>query len=216
MPELRDNITELQDKPRGSDDDHVAIVLAQWAAVRPGLDTAPAAVIARLGRAMAYIDAGVNERLGEFGLTREGWDVLASLRRAGSPHRLSPTQLYRALMRSSGAMTHRLGALELAGLIRRVPDPQDRRGMLVELTAKGLRLVDRVAAAHMRGERELLAALSEQEQRALADLLRKLLLRFERERPVPPPSGRGGRRPRRGGARDAAGAKRGRHEVGQR
>ncbi len=143
---------------------------------------------------MAYIDAGVNERLGNFGLTREGWDVLASLRRAGPPHRLSPTQLYLALMRSSGAMTHRLARLERVGLIRRLPDPQDGRGMLVELTARGRMLVDRVAPLHMANERELLAALSEPEQRTLADLLRKLLVGFEAGHPAPPASGRGGRR----------------------
>src|SRR5439155_25154879 len=117
--------------------DHVDRVRAQWSKVRPDLDTSPVAVIARLGRATAYLDGGVNAQLAEFGLTREAWDVLASLRRAGPPHRLSPTDLYRALMRSSGAMTHRLRGLERAGLIERVPNPDDGRGMLVELTRKG-------------------------------------------------------------------------------
>jgi DNA-binding MarR family transcriptional regulator len=193
MSEPQDNIHELQDNPARADD-HVDRVLAQWAAVRPDLDMAPVAVIARLGRATAYIDAGVNARLAKFGLTREAWDVLASLRRAGPPHRLSPTQLYLALMRSSGAMTHRLSGLELAGLVRRVPDPKDGRGMLVELTRKGIALADRIAPLHLENERTLLAALSEQEQRTLAELLRKLLRGLEDERSAPPPSGRGGRR----------------------
>jgi DNA-binding MarR family transcriptional regulator len=172
----------------------VDYVRAQWAAVRPDLDTAPAAVIARLGRATAYIDAGVNARLGEFGLTREAWDVLASLRRAGPAHRLSPTELYRALMRSSGAMTHRLATLEGAGLVQRVADPDDGRSVLVQLTPKGLALVDRAAAAHLSNEQALLSGLSQEEQSTLAELLRKLLREFERERVPPPPSGRGGRR----------------------
>jgi DNA-binding MarR family transcriptional regulator len=154
---------------------------------------APVAVIARLGRATAYIDAGVNARLSEFGLTRGSWDVLASLRRSGPPHRLSPTQLYLGLMRTSGAMTHRLSGLERAGLIRRIPDPQDGRGLLVELTRKGAALVDRVAPAHLENERTLLAPLSDEEQAALINLLRKLLAAFEEERPAPPPTGRGGR-----------------------
>jgi DNA-binding MarR family transcriptional regulator len=172
-------------------------VRAQWAAAHPGLDTTPVAVIARLGRATAYIDAALNERLAEFGLTRATWDVLASLRRAGPPHRLSPTQLYVALMRSSGAMTHRLAGLEAAGLVRRMPDPQDGRGALVELTRKGSKLVDRVAPAHLATERALLDALDDDDRAALAALLRRLLVAFERERPVPPPSGVGGRRRRR-------------------
>jgi DNA-binding MarR family transcriptional regulator len=176
--------------------DHVDRVLAQWAEARPDLDLSAASVVARLGRATAYIDAGVSRQLAHFGLRRGSWDVLASLRRSGPPHRLSPTELYLAHMRSSGAMTHRLARLERAGLVRRIPDPDDARGMLVELTARGRRLVDRVAPEHLAGERALLAPLSEEEQATLAALLRKLLLAFEREQPFPPPSGRGGRRRR--------------------
>jgi DNA-binding MarR family transcriptional regulator len=192
--EHKDNIRELQDKSSEGETDHVDHVRAQWAAARPDLDTAPAGVIGRLGRAAAYTDAGVNARLAEFGLTREAWDVLASLRRADPPHRLSPTQLYVSLMRSSGAMTHRLGSLERAGLVRRVPDPADGRSLLVQLTRKGLALVDRVAPEHVANERALLAALSEEEQRTLAELLRKLLLAYEARQTTPRPSGTGGRR----------------------
>lgn len=195
MPELEDS----QAVPVApAEADHVDHVLAQWAVARSDLDTAPAAVIARLGRASAYADAAVNARLAEFGLTRESFDVLSSLRRSGSPYRLSPTQLYRELMRSSGAMTHRLAGLEQAGLVRRVPDPGDGRGLLVQLTRKGRALVDRVAPLHLENERRLLAPLTTEEQRRLARLLRKLLHTFERERPVPPPSGRGGRPRSRG------------------
>jgi len=187
-------LEESQTVPSDIAADHVDNVLAQWAAARPELDTEPAAVIARLGRASAYADAAVNARLADFGLTRESFDVLTSLRRRGAPCRLSPTELYRELMRSSGAMTHRLASLERAGLVRRVPDPQDGRGLLVELTRKGRALVDRVAPLHLANERRLLAPLSGREQETLAGLLRKLLRSFEGEMPTPPPSGRGGRR----------------------
>jgi DNA-binding MarR family transcriptional regulator len=122
--------------------------------------------------------------------------VLASLRRGGAPFRLSPTSLYVALMRSSGAMTHRLASLEAAGLIERVPDPDDGRSVLVELTPAGLALVDDVAPAHLANERRLLAALSADDQRQLIGLLRKLLRSFEAGMQLPPPSGRGGRRKR--------------------
>lgn len=202
MSELEGNIHELQDTVQAVQHDHVDQVRDQWAAVRPDLDTSPVAVIARLGRAAAYTDTGINARLAEFGLARETWDVLASLRRTGPPHRLSPTQLYQALMRSSGAMTHRLTSIEHAGLIKRVADPEDGRSMLVELTSKGVTLVDRVAPQHLANEQRLLAALTEEEQQMLAALLRKLLRSYETARAVPPPSGRGGRRrSRRGGLR---------------
>ena len=94
MAELQDNISELEDTRSESEGDHVDRVLGQWARVRPDLDTTPVAVVARLGRAAAYLSAGIDACLEEFGLSRAGWDVLASLRRAGPPHRLSPTELY--------------------------------------------------------------------------------------------------------------------------
>jgi DNA-binding MarR family transcriptional regulator len=150
-----------------------------------------------MGRVMAYLDVALNTPLAEFELTRASWDVLASLRRGGPPYRLSPTQLYRALMRTSGAMTHRLSGLERRGLVRRVADSKDGRSLLVELTNDGLDVVDRAAPVHLANERELLACLTDTEQRTLAGLLRKLLLAFEADQPVPP-NGTGGRRsPRR-------------------
>jgi hypothetical protein len=81
-------------------------VREQWAAEMPRLDTTPISVIARLGRAHAYVDPELHRLFAEQGLTRMGWDILASLRRIGPPNRLTPTELYRMLMRTSGAVTH--------------------------------------------------------------------------------------------------------------
>jgi DNA-binding MarR family transcriptional regulator len=178
--------------------DHVDQVIAEWTREAPTLDLSTVAVVARLGRAVRYLDEGLDRLLGEFGLSRGSFDVLASLRRAGPPYRRSPTELYRTLMRTSGAMTHRLGKLEADGLIRRVPDPEDGRSVLVELTPEGRRLIEEVGPAHLENERRLLEPLSESERAALADLLRKLLLVFEVEQPVPPPEA--GPRHRRPGA----------------
>src|SRR3954447_4798804 len=161
--------------------DHVDLIVEQWGRERPELDLAPVEVVARLGRAARLLDDGMERLFAEPGLTRASGDVRASLRRAGAPYRLSPTQLYRALMRTSGAMTNRLRGLEHDGLIRRVPDPGDGRGMLVELTAKGRDLVDRVAGEHLANERRMLAGLSDARQKQLAGLLRELLLSLEPE-----------------------------------
>jgi DNA-binding MarR family transcriptional regulator len=161
-------------------EDHVEQVIAQWRAQRPDLDLGPFAVVGRLGRAAALSDRAIEQFFAEHGLTRALWDVLASLRREGPPYRLSPTQLYRGLMRTSGTMTNRLTHLQRAGLIRRVPDPADGRGLLVELTEDGVALVDRLAAAHMENERRLLAGLSAEERNELARLLRALLVGLER------------------------------------
>jgi DNA-binding MarR family transcriptional regulator len=161
--------------------DHIDRVRAQWAREHPELDTGPISVVARLGRAAHYIDQGHAEFFGRHGLSRADWDVLASLRREGAPYSLSPTGLYRALMRTSGAMSQRLARLEREGLIERRLDPADRRGIVVTLTTKGRRLVDRLAADHLANERRLLAPLSKKDQEALAGLLKKLLLAYEAE-----------------------------------
>jgi DNA-binding MarR family transcriptional regulator len=176
------------------DSDHVDRVQALWARERPDLDTSPIAVVARVGRLARYFDHAIDGVFAGHGLRREGWDVLASLRRSGRPYRMSPTDLYRGLMRTSGAMTNRLHRLERAGLIRRVPDPVDGRGLLVELTERGCELVDVLAVEHLDNERRMLAALTAGERRTLAELLRKLLVAFEAEQPTPPPAGRRARR----------------------
>ena len=185
---------------RHTADDHVDFVRAQWARERADLDTSTIAIIARLGRVREYIDDGLERTFAEHGLSRPAWDVLASLRRSGPPYRLSPTDLYRGLMRTSGAMTNRLQRLEQAGLIERIADPDDGRSLLVGLTPRGRELVDRVAPAHLENERRLLAALDPAEQQRLAALLKKLLVHFEQERPIaprrPPRRARRGRAPR--------------------
>jgi DNA-binding MarR family transcriptional regulator len=174
------------DKTVSSEEDHVDRVRTQWRAVHPELDTAPLAIIARIGRIAAYFDQSTDALMGERGLARSSWDVLASLRRAGPPYELSPTELYQALMRSSGAMTNRLHRLERAGLIQRRPDPGDGRGRLVRLTPAGRKLVDEIAPLHLENEERLLASLTEEERGTLENLLRRLARSLEETRPTPP------------------------------
>ena len=181
-----------------SETDHVDVVRRQWARERPELDTGPIGIIARLGRAQAYIDPALDSVFAEYGLTRGPWDVLAALRRAGAPYRLTPTELYRALMRTSGAITHTLHRLEYTGLVERLTNPADARSLYVALTPRGVALTDTVAPLHLDNERCLLAGLTPDEQHTLAHLLRKLLLSLERDQPTPAP------RPARRGARPHA------------
>ncbi len=161
--------------------DRVDRLRDEWARERPDIDTSPVAVVARIGRVARYLDSGMDDYFAQHGISRPSWDILATLRRSGPPYRLSPTELYRAVMRTSGAMTRRIDTLERAGWVARTPDPADRRGIVVTLTAEGLALVDDVAAGHVENERKLLASLTEAEQRTLADLLKKLLIAFEND-----------------------------------
>jgi DNA-binding MarR family transcriptional regulator len=104
------------------------------------------------------------------------FDVLVALRRSGAPFRSSPTALFNSLLLSSGAMTNRIDRLEESGLVKRVPDPEDRRGVLVELTKKGVDLIDSIMPEHLQNEERALEKLSASERKQLADLLRKLIV----------------------------------------
>lgn len=163
--------------------DHVDQILAEWRRERPDLDLSAMAVIARISRASAILGRRIESVLAGYGINESGFGVLAALRRAGPPHRLTPTELYNSLLISSGAMTNRLDRLAAAGLVERIPDLEDRRSVLVGLTRRGLRIVDEALTAHTENELGLLETLSKQQKHALADALRTLLAGFESEGP---------------------------------
>ena len=154
--------------------DGVDLIIEQWQRVRPDLDSSPIGIVGRVSRLAREIEARLEPVYREHGL-EPGWhDVLATLRRSGG--KLRPTDLTNASMLTSSGTTKRLDKLEQAGLIAREPDPNDRRGTLIALTAEGRELIDRLAPAHLDNERRILGSLSEAEQARLADLLRKLQL----------------------------------------
>ncbi|MER9939515.1 MarR family transcriptional regulator [Mesorhizobium sp. M0088] len=156
--------------------DRAARAIEQWRRERPDLDVSPMGVLGRLNEAASLI---ARERLAplfaRYGLQSGEFDVLATLRRSGSPYALTPTALYEATMVTSGAMTNRLDRLETSGLILRGPHPNDRRGIVVRLTDKGLALIDDAVAAHVANEHEVLAGLTGDERETLAQLLGKLI-----------------------------------------
>jgi DNA-binding MarR family transcriptional regulator len=159
-----------------TDRDGVDLILEQWRRERPDLDHSPIGIVGRVSRLARELEQRLEPVYREHGL-EPGWhDVLATLRRSGPPYRLRPTEFTSTLMLTSSGTTKRLDRLEQAGLITRGPDPDDRRGTLITLTAAGRKLIDAVTEAHMENERRLLSALTEAEQRRLADLLRKLQL----------------------------------------
>ena len=154
--------------------DGVDLIIEQWRRERPELDSSPIGVIGRISRLAREIEARLEPVYREHGL-EPGWhDILATLRRSGGT--LRPTDLTKASMLTSSGTTKRLDKLEQAGLIAREPDPADRRGTLIALTADGRRLIDALTPAHLDNERRILAGLTETERERLADLLRKLQL----------------------------------------
>jgi DNA-binding MarR family transcriptional regulator len=156
--------------------DGVDEILEQWRRERPDLDSAPIGIIGRISRLARELEQRLEPTYRDHGLEPGWYDVLATLRRAGPPYRLRPTEFSSALMLTSSGTTKRLDRLERAGLIRRTPDPGDRRGTLISLTDDGLATVDAASEAHLANERRILAALPSEDQRRLADLLRALQL----------------------------------------
>jgi len=143
------------------------------------------AIIDRIGGINRRVKRGMERTLAEHNLSHPDWQVLTSLRLAAD-HRSSPGELSGDLELSSGAMTSRLDRLEAAGLLRRLPSPGDRRGVIVELTDAGRDKWDTAASVQGRREAFFASALTKPEQKQLNDLLRKLMLAFEEREETPP------------------------------
>ncbi|WP_232420858.1 MarR family winged helix-turn-helix transcriptional regulator [Leptospira vanthielii] len=155
-------------------------ILRQWQKENPSLSLRGMEVFGRLGQVALLASNVVETNLARFGLKLGEFDVLASLRRSGSPFRLNPTQLWQGMLLSSGAMTNRLDRLETAGYIERLADPNDRRATLVSLTEKGLKLVEEAVLSHTQNEDTSIQDLTDEEINTLNSLLTKLKLSIEK------------------------------------
>jgi len=165
----------VAEQPRDEVDD----LVAAWRAERPDLDVQPLQVLSRVSRLARHLDRARRTAFARHGLETWEFDVLSALRRQGSPYQLSPGALLRATLVTSGTMTNRIDRLAAAGLVRRQPDPQDKRGVLVTLTAEGRERVDAALADLLGREESLLAGLDRGERQVLARLLRTLLAPFD-------------------------------------
>ena len=120
----------LDVETRASDDHHQALRL--WL---------------RLLACTGMIESEIRSRLrSEFGTTLPRFDLMAQLER--HPAGLRMTDLSRRMMVTSGNITGITDQLADEGLVKREPDPNDRRAFVVKLTPAGRRLFDRMAAAH--------------------------------------------------------------------
>jgi DNA-binding MarR family transcriptional regulator len=154
-----------------------------WAREIPSLDRTTEGVVERIGHLHKDLDRSMEETLLKFGLDRRAFHLLGRLRSYGPPYRRSPGQLAAEMRLSSGTMTNRLDRLEEAGLIRRLPDPNDRRGQLIEPTDKGHKAWDRTVVTQAEREQRIASVLTGTEREQLHRLLRKLMQAFpEREK----------------------------------
>ena len=156
--------------------DEVDGVVEAWATERPDLDLGSMQIWSRIDRLAGILDGHRKRAFAQHSI--EGWefDVLAALRRAGAPHRLSPGQLLRETHVTSGTMTNRVDRLVARGAVTRESDPNDGRGVQVALTDQGLALVDAALASLLDVEQELLSGWPEGDCDQLSSLLRRLLL----------------------------------------
>lgn len=159
--------------------DEVDRLVAAWRRERPDLDVEPLEVLSRVSRLARHLDRARRLAFAEHELEPWEFDVLTALRRAGPPYQLSPGQLLTQTLVTSGTMTNRIDRLAKRGLVERQPDPSDRRGVLVRLTAAGRQRADAALAGLLDQERALLADLSGPQRRELAALLRALTAPFD-------------------------------------
>ncbi|MGV8978104.1 MAG: MarR family winged helix-turn-helix transcriptional regulator [Cellulomonas sp.] len=159
--------------------DEVDRIVAAWARERPDLDVTPLTVLSRVTRLARYLDLARRGSFARHGLDTWEFDVLSALRRAGAPYRLSPGALLTQTLVTSGTMTNRIDRLTERGLVERGPSPDDRRGVLVELTPLGRTRVDDAMADLLTIERGLLSELADTDRARLANLLRDLVAPFD-------------------------------------
>jgi DNA-binding MarR family transcriptional regulator len=168
---------DTSDKAKSGD--AIDSVIAQWRSERPDLDPSAKEVTGRIVRLGSLIGQAYAGAFATLGLGDGDYGVLVALRRAGEPHELTPTELARQRMMTSGGMTAAIDRLERQGLVARAPNPADRRGVLIGLAPAGRELVDRAMELHAETEQRLVAALSAREREQLGALLRKLVLSIE-------------------------------------
>lgn len=153
------------------DNDHISHAISQWQREKPDLESKEMLLIGRLINCTIIISEELEKLYGTYQINRGEFDVLATLRRAGKPYELTPTELFSTLMITSGTMTNRLQQLQKKGLITRVPNPIDARSMRVSLNEKGLKLIDELIYQHVDLEKRLYKLIPETTQRALEENL---------------------------------------------
>ncbi|PIB23981.1 transcriptional regulator [Amylibacter kogurei] len=159
--------------------DHVDKIVSQWNSERPDLNVEPMELIGRFGRIARYLSDEMARTFVKHGLNSASFDMLATLRRAGTPYALSPSALMASTMVTSGTMTNRIDQLEKAGWVTRRQNPKDKRAFIIALTDEGFALIDRVVGEHVETQERLVSGLDKEEFRTLNDLLRRYLENFQ-------------------------------------
>lgn len=160
-------------------EDHVDRIVEQWQRERPDLDPSAKQITGRVVRLAGLLELAFGEEHVRHGINNGDFGVLAALRRSGAPFAVTPTELARGMMMTSGGMTSAIDRLERKGFVTREPNPSDRRGSLVRLTEAGRGVIDAAMEGHTEVEHRVVGALDDRQRHQLATLLRTLLLAVE-------------------------------------
>jgi DNA-binding MarR family transcriptional regulator len=166
----QDNIEFMEASP-----DRVARIQAEWRRERPELDVSPQGVIGRLHRVAALLTDELVAVYGRYGLNEGDFDVLATLRRSGTPYARAAGDLADHTMITTGGLTKRVDRLVAKGLVERRPGTADARQRIVALTPAGLELIDAAFAAHMDNEHRLIDEIGRADAARLELLLERWL-----------------------------------------
>jgi DNA-binding MarR family transcriptional regulator len=154
--------------------DSIEEIFHQWRAERPDIDPEPVLIYGPISRIQASVTAQIDRKLAPYKLVRGTFDVLTALRRAGEPYCLSPKDLARHLVLSGAGLNGRLNILEKLGYIARLPEPNDRRTLRIQLTAKGRSLVNKLTPLLFELQWSIIAGFSPAERRKFAEFLQRM------------------------------------------
>jgi len=159
--------------------DKVDKVIEQWSQARPDLDVSAMGLVGRFKRITQHLSQEMTKTFAEHGLNPASFDVLATLRRSGSPYALSPNDLLATMMVTSGTMTNRIDQLSKSGLVERVKNPDDARSVIISLTQQGFAIIDAAVTDHVATQDRLTSVFTADEQESINLLLKKFLHSFE-------------------------------------
>lgn len=159
-----------------ADKDYVDVIQQARERERPGIAVESIGVITRIWRIAKLLEDDRRKTMARLKLDVPTRNLLSTLRRAGEPYVLSPSELATRAGVTAGAVSQWVAKCEQHGLVRRSRgNAGDGRAVQIALTAKGRRIIDRVIEELLEHENDLVAGLTSADVAALSDLLRKLL-----------------------------------------
>ncbi|MEM7549299.1 MAG: MarR family transcriptional regulator [Bacteroidota bacterium] len=161
------------------DKDVIDELIAEWKQERPELDTSAMSIVGRILKLGKVLEKSASRALRGSNIHYTDLDVLATLRRSGTPYQLTPTQLMQSVLITSGAMTTLLNRLTKLGLIYRSVDKKDARIKRAGLTKKGIEVIDKSIEIRFEEASKAVNVFHETERELLSKLLKKMLLEFE-------------------------------------